>query len=122
MSSADGLGPVQGPLKDELAEVIARARGGKGAGRMAEELLWRDKQGYHLVGVIEAGEKAVFYEPPRYGVVAVPFDESGVDGLGMSQMNRLKRRATVEYFVREQGEAFWTWVHPRYRWVFEVSI
>lgn len=71
---------------------------------MVAELLRRDKQSHHLVSVIE---QAVFYEPPQWGVVAVPFDESGVDGLGTSRMDRLKRRATVELFVCEQGEAFW---------------
>jgi hypothetical protein len=119
MSSVDGLDPVQRPLRDELTEAIARVRGGKGAGAMADELLKRDKQSHQLVGVIEEGVKAVFYEPPRWGVMAVPFDESGVDGLDSSQMDRLKRRATVERFVREQGAEFWTWVHPRYRWVFD---
>jgi hypothetical protein len=94
MNSMDSLGSLQRPLKDELAEAITTVCGGKGAGAMAEDLLRRDKQSHQLVGVIEAGEKAVFYEPGRWGVVAVPLYELGVDSLGRSQMNRLSASST----------------------------
>lgn len=108
---------LQEPLRDELAGAITKARGGMGAGAMAYELLKCDKQSHHLIGVVGQGEKAVFYESGRWGVVAILFNESGVDGLGKSKMDQLKRRATAELFVRGKGEAFWTWGHPRYRWV-----
>lgn len=119
--TGDLLHNLQEPLQDELAEAIAKARGGKGTGAMAYELPKRDKRSHQLIGVVEQGQRVVFYDPSRWSVVATPFDKSGVDGNKRFQWEKIKERVTVERFVREKGEDCWTWVHPRYRWVFELG-
>lgn len=108
-------------LQEDLAVSIAQVRGGQGTGAMADELLRRDKRTHQLVGVVEYAGKAVFYEPGRWSLVTVPFDETGIDGLKRRRWERLKERTSVERFVREHDESFWSWVHPGYRLVFDLG-
>lgn len=119
--SDDLLTETQEVLRDELAAAITPHRGGKHAMAMAYELLRRDKRSHQLIGVVEDAERAVFHKSPFGNVVAVPFDESGVDGLDTRQWAKLRERTDIERFVRKQGDEFWDWVHPRYQWVFEIS-
>lgn len=106
-------------VEEEIAVAIARARGGKGAGKMARELLARDSGPGLLVGLAAGAEQAVYYDSVTWSVTFVGFDESGVDGHVEAQaVERCRHRQYAERFVRDRADEF-EWVHPRFRWVLD---
>ena len=105
-------------VREELAVAITEARGGKQAGEFADHLLDNEKARSHLVGLINGGERGVLFEQALYNLVAVRY---GADKPGLSRyrLTKVEIHEAVDDYVHEQGEEFWTWLHPRYRWVFE---
>lgn len=113
------LEDVSAAIRHDLASTIARHRGGQDAGRIADQLLGRQDVALRVVGLIDGAERVVTHAS-KGNITTHPF---GVEGYAYGEGETLARgpRSTVPAFVRQQGGAFWDWVHPQYRWVFEVE-
>lgn len=109
-------------LREELAVAITNVRGGAGAGKMADELLKRDSEDHALIGVDVNGQAAYFYEPHRWSITAVPYDRTGCDGLDKVRVERFDSMHLVERWVKEQGTESFAWIHPRYRWIHDMTL
>lgn len=105
--------PWQGAF-EELVAILQRERGGVHASVMAKWLFVHAREGRVLVAVLAGGERAVFYSPNARVLVAVPFDEHGVDRDSATRLlDDLHEPAS--WVAAQKGTL--AWVHPRYRWM-----
>ena len=112
---ADGGPPWQAAF-EELVAILQRERGGAHAAAMARTVFVHSRDGRSLVAVLSDGDRAVFYSPNARVLVAVPFDEHGVDhGAATRLLDDLTEPAS---WVTAQNGTL-AWVHPRYRWAAE---
>lgn len=108
-------------LVEDLSIAIAQSRGGQGAGELAEEILRRDHHLFLLIGIVDDGEAAVYYDAGMWNVIKAEIDGVTLDGLRKHRVTREKHWGTVEDWVRDVGQKHWTWLHPRFRWVFGID-
>lgn len=117
---------LRSALEEELSVAITESVGGAGVGELAQHLLDENNGRRYLVGLTtDAGNEygdlvAVFFEEAMFNIVEVAIEEDGIDGLHNRRREQRMRQEGVEEWVRNKGQSYWTWLHPRYRWVFDV--
>lgn len=98
---------------EELAAVVQAHRGGVHAAAMSRFLFAHAREGRELVAVLSGCERAVFYSANARVLVAVGFDEHGVDHETATRLlDDLHEPAA--WVAAQKGSL--AWVHPRYRW------
>lgn len=106
-----------GVLVDELAHVIRTERGAKQAEAMAIELLDRDGAASLLIGLAAGGCNAVYYHPGTRGIVLVPFDALGVEGLLSRRVRSVGETRNIDSWLATRASTAFAWIHPRFRWL-----
>ena len=102
----------------ELTNELAELRSLKDPGAVASKILDRDCQVFSLIGLIDDGTNAVYYDWPIWTVRITPITDSGVGGLTAPDSVSLHHYGRVETYIEDRGPEAWDWLHPRYRWVF----
>lgn len=97
---------------ESLFRELSQSRRGVHIDKMAQALLREETDRKHLVGILQGGEKAVFYQDDRREIVAIPFDKHGTQNRFAESLWRRESSETVwEHKIREQL----MWLHPNYR-------
>lgn len=103
----------------ELTGVLQRLRGGVHARDMAAAVFRHATGSTALVGLLDGGERVVFYESNARTLVAVTLDEHGLHHADAERLwNRLSDPTA---WVDARGEDL-AWAHPRYRWVLGTDV
>lgn len=84
----------------------------------AKRVLDRDSQVFSLIGLVDDGARAVYYDWPIWTVRITPIREEGVGGLTAQDSVSLHHYGRVETYIEDRGPTDWAWLHPRYEWVF----
>lgn len=105
-------------LRSELARTIAEHRGGWKAGHTADDILDRDRVSTYLVGLYEDAEYVIFYDHTRNAVIGYPFADNSLNGGERTVLERVSQREKLHNWIAEQNFEQWTWLHPRYRWIY----
>ena len=103
-------------LEREIASVVERYRDATVAREMVRTLRCRDDEFFQLVGLVEDCRRAVVWHQPTWQLVSIRFDADGAVWEESMLLEFAEEVASVEDFVERQGEGWWNWVHPRYRW------
>lgn len=97
---------------ESLFSELSRFRRGVHIDKMAQALLKEETDRKDLIGILQGGEKAVFYQEDRREIVAIPFDKHGTQNRFAESLWRRETSETVwEHKIRERL----VWLHPRYR-------
>lgn len=110
--------PFEDRIREELAAAVREDHDVEDAAALARAILEKDTSQYELVGVRDHGPRAVFYDSVLRKIVSVPVGDSGIDGLDGDRVRDHSSQPDVDRWVFEQGEAYWSWLHPRFAWVF----
>ena len=98
---------------DSLAWTIAKDHLTGDPHETARELLEIDNPGHaHLVGINYDASKAVYYHCKDRYTIAVRFDSDGLAD-GGPRIGTFQNQSLREWI--ERWEAYWGWLHPRYR-------
>lgn len=101
-------------IKDDLARSVRKLRGNCIPGETARQLLTYDSPNHmHLVGIDNAGEKAVYYSCKGNEVIFVGFDNEGLAD-GGPVMGSFEKGPGFAAWI-EKMDAYWGWLHPQYR-------
>jgi hypothetical protein len=106
-------------LEREIATVVARYRHTPTAREMARTFRCRDGEFCQLVGLVEDCRRAVVWHRPTWQLAAIRFAAAGMALEQSTLLEYADDVDSVEDFVERQGEGWWNWVHPRYRWRLE---
>jgi hypothetical protein len=109
--------PFEARVQRELAAVLERSSDVGDPDGTARGLLDKDTAQFQLVGLRRHGGRAVFHDTVLRKLVAASFDDSGV--VDRDDARDLSSQPDVERWVFEQDSDHWTWLHPRFSWVFE---
>ena len=101
-------------LFEDLYDALVEFRSGAHLGTMAQRLL---REG-ELVALVETGERAVFYWPNSFAVVACSFGAGEVE---MGDGKVLWRRVCDPAAWVDANAESVDWVHPRYRWILDLD-
>lgn len=108
-------------LRPEIAASIAEHRETvDDPSRVAAHVLDGEDSQRVLLG-LDADTRAVYFERYRWNIIQVPVDESGRDGRRRWRVAREKYQLRADAWVREVGDDYWTWLHPRVSWVIETE-
>lgn len=107
----------QGVFED-LYETLAEYRTGNHIGRMAEHLLQRDSELRKLVGVIDDGQRAVYYNVFSRRLVSIQF---GAHGLDDDQRDTIWGNLGDPAAWIDHNQQKIDWLHPRYRWALTLD-
>lgn len=109
-------------LIDDLAIAMTRVRGGKAAGRIAREILARDTRQQRVIGLSPSADAVFLYQYSLRTVVQVPITETGLaEGLATTESEHLRDISRLESWLPTQEPTAFSWLHPRYRWLFTPS-
>lgn len=113
--------PFEQQVQTQLTDVLDDGRGTDAAVEAASALLGKDTTQYRLMGIRKHSGRAIFYDSTLRKVVSVSFDESGVDSLDKEAVREMTSQPDIERWVYEQKAEYWSWLHPRFGWVFETG-
>lgn len=102
----------------ELTNELKQHRSFDDPAATAAKVLDRDCQVFSLIGLVDDGANAVYYDWPIWTVRITPITDSGVGGLTAPDSVSLHHYGRVETYIEDRGPDDWDWLHPRYRWVF----
>ena len=101
-------------LFEDLYDALAELRSGAHIGLMAQRLLREGR----LVALVDEGERAVFYRPDSFSVVAWSFGAGGVE---VDDTKTLWRRVCDPGAWVDANVDRVDWVHPHYRWILDLD-
>jgi len=101
-------------FRQSIAITIAKARDGQEAGKIADQILRRDKQGNQLVGVDATGQRAAYYEPKMYQLTSYPLGPEYLDGKWARAEARPESEGEVQAWIDEIGRDSFAWMYPRW--------
>jgi hypothetical protein len=104
-------------LYDDLYTKLCEARSGVHQSKMAQALLREDRNGSHLVALVDDCERAVLFTLASKTLEAVPFDKHGTDENESEVLWR--RLGDPRSWVDAYADGL-EWVHPHYRWACEL--
>lgn len=99
---------------EALTRALHELHGGVHARDMAAAVFRHARGSKALVGIVEGGRQAVFYEANARSLTAVPLDGQGLDRARAESLRTGLDDPTA--WVAARRDAL-DWVHPRYRWV-----
>jgi hypothetical protein len=105
-------------LQSELAAVLDDHRE-IDSDRVATTILENDGQRKLTIGIVDDGHAVLTYNRLMNSISKTPIESDGLDGNGSHHVDRQRTEGQVLEAVQGLGSEFFTWMHPRYRWVFE---
>ena len=97
---------------ESLCDQLTWDRTGVHQGRMGQILFRAERDGRHLVGLIDESQRAVFYDPRTEELIAVPFNEHE---LVSKNAETVWQQGPVNQSWQEALEGEFDWLHPRHR-------
>lgn len=114
------MGTAVAELDGRLQRDLRRDLGGEvecdNLDRLVDRILDVDRPGGPLVGVVFGKYVVQFRRPFKY-IVLTGIDGCELDGLDSKRIDQAAA-PTPEAFVRSHSAGQWTWLHPRYRWIY----
>jgi hypothetical protein len=105
-------------LHSELAAVLDDCRE-IDSDRVATIILENDCNEMLTIGVVEGGSAVLTYNRLVNSISKTPIKSDRLDGNRTSHIDRRRTEEQVLEAVQGLGPQFFSWIHPRYRWVFE---
>jgi hypothetical protein len=106
-------------LRPELAEALAAVRPALNPSRAATHVLDAESDMQILLGVEHGGDRAIHFNRLHRSITATPFDDTGLDGMHRRRLHHQNAQLHAYAWVHSKGATYWTWLHPRVRWVFD---
>jgi hypothetical protein len=113
-TESDAVRSTRQHVYETLTAALQRLRGGAHPATMAQDLLRYAAGSRELVGLVEDGDRAVFYTANTRLLVAVAFDEHGVEA-GTARQEWSPVSDPTAWVHADQVDLVWQ--HPRYDWV-----
>ncbi|WP_227380381.1 hypothetical protein [Haladaptatus halobius] len=109
-------------LHSELAIVLEETRDDEiDVDRLATRLLDNDGDKWLIIGLTEGATAVLAYDRLMNSITRTLIETDGLDGNRGRHIDHKRTEGQVLESVQQLGRAYFNWVHPRYRWVFDTE-